>query len=169
MSLTITFHVTELTACPGLRTCGTHCNDYTCPRPFVKVNGQNSESPSHRLRRRQPPLARGPLERDRGLQAPKPPLSKGGAPKGRGDSDKQNSSKKRIPRPPPPLAWFSLYKKSPRRGGGPHCVYRLFRNRRKASLPSGVRLYTPACSSTWAKTRPASFWTISKAFSLVMV
>ncbi len=36
-------------------------------------------------------------------------------------------------------------------------IYIPFRNRRNASLPSGVRLYTPACSSTLAKTRPVSF------------
>ena len=49
-----------------------------------------TESPVSGLRRCQPPLTRGPLEEDRELQAPKPPLSKGGGPPGetrwRGDS-----------------------------------------------------------------------------------
>ena len=53
------------------------------------------ESPSHRLRRRQPPLARGPLEQDRSLQAPKPPLLKGGAPAGGGGISSNETMKQR--------------------------------------------------------------------------
>ena len=41
-------------------------------------------------------------------------------------------------------------------------------NLRNCSLPSAVRLYTPACSSTLANTRPVSYWTMSQALSLVM-
>ena len=41
-------------------------------------------------------------------------------------------------------------------------------NFRNCSLPSAVHLYTPACSSTLANTRPVSYWTMSQALSLVM-
>ena len=41
-------------------------------------------------------------------------------------------------------------------------------NLRNCSLPSAVRLYTPACSNTWANTRPVSYWTMSQALSWVM-
>ena len=45
----------------------------------------------------------------------------------------------------------------------------VFRKRRNASLPLSVRLKTPACSSTCAKTAPVSFRMISRAFSGVKV
>ena len=62
---------------------------HAAPGDSVKRNSPKNP-PVSGLRRCQPPLTRGPLEQDRGLQAPKPPLSKGGAPKGRGDSVHKN-------------------------------------------------------------------------------
>ena len=38
-----------------------------------------------------------------------------------------------------------------------YAYYTCWIKRRKAAFPSGLRPYTPACSSTWAKTRPVSF------------
>ena len=51
---------------------------------------------------------------------------------------------------------------------GRKAAYTERRNRRKASLPSPVRAYTPACSSTLANTSPVSFFTMSRALSAVI-
>ena len=59
---------------------------------------KEKESPSHRLRRRQPPLARGPLEQDRDLQASKSPPCQRGCPEGAGGFRLQEICRARRPR-----------------------------------------------------------------------
>ena len=53
------------------------------PCVFLEYHVWNRESPSHLLRKCQPPLTRGPLERKRTSQRQKAPLAKGGRAAGR--------------------------------------------------------------------------------------